>query len=260
MEVLVSTMNQNDYSLIDKMNINSNAIIINQCGENSIKDLTRNNNQIKWINSDEIGLSNSRNMAIKSSTKDICLLADDDLEYIDNYQKIILKQFKLYPNADIITFKVEGINSKFKNYYSKTRKLNYLTSMKVSSVEIAFRTNSIKRNNIKFNKLFGAGSKYYAGEECIFLTDCLKKGLKIRYVPIKIANLYIGNSTWFKGYKEDFFITKGAVFAAMSKWFSIPYILQFALRKYKLYSKEITMITAIDNMLKGRRKYLNEIR
>ena len=30
-------MNQNDYSLIEKMNIKSDTIVINQCNENSIK-------------------------------------------------------------------------------------------------------------------------------------------------------------------------------------------------------------------------------
>lgn len=253
-------MNQDNYSLINRMNLKSHAIIVNQNKKDSRKDLVRNSYRIKWINSNKLGLSKSRNLAIKNSSKDICLLADDDLEYLDNYRETILDQFKLYPEADIITFQVEGINGKFKDYYRKTRELNYLSSMKVSSVEIAFRRKSIQENNIQFNELFGAGARYYAGEESIFLADCLRKGLKIRYVPIKIADLYLGESSWFKGYRKDYFISKGAIFTAMSKLFSLAYILQFALRKYSLYSREMTLVKAVSYMLEGRRKYLNEIK
>ena len=197
-------------------------------------------------------------MAIVNSEADICLLADDDVIYVDNYKDIIVEQFKLYPKADIITFQVEGIEKKFKNYHSKPRKLNYLTSMKVSSVEIAFKSQSIKDTGVRFNEIFGAGAKYFAGEENIFLYDCLKEGLSIQYVPIKIADLHIGESSWFKGFDKEYFIAKGAIFTAMSKSFSIPLIMQFALRKYKLYKDENTIYLVIKYMLEGRKKFLNE--
>ncbi len=53
-------------------------------------------------------------MAIDNAEETICVLADDDLEYLPNYRDIILKHFKLYPDADIIAFQVEGIEGKFK--------------------------------------------------------------------------------------------------------------------------------------------------
>ena len=136
-------------------------------------------------------------MAVENACGEICILADDDLKYLPNYKDIILKQFELNPDIDIITFQVEGIEQKFKNYYPRSRKINFLTSMKISSVEIAFRLNSIKQANIRFNELFGAGAKYCMGEENIFLMECLKKGLKVMYVPVKIAKIHIGQSTWF---------------------------------------------------------------
>ena len=130
--------------------------------------------------------------------------------------------------------------------------------MKVSSVEIAFKSQSIKDTGVRFNEIFGAGAKYFAGEENIFLYDCLKEGLSIQYVPIKIADLHIGESSWFKGFDKEYFIAKGAIFTAMSKSFSIPLIMQFALRKYKLYKDENTIYLVIKYMLEGRKKFLNE--
>lgn len=258
LEVLVSTMNQSDHSLIHKMNLQSDAVVINQCNVNSQIEFLHSQHRIRWINKSERGLSKSRNLAIKSSEADICIISDDDLIYVDDYVEKVKAQFDKYPNADIITFQVEGIEEKFKDYHVEVRDLNYLTSMKVASVEIAFKRESIIRNNIKFDENFGAGAQYQMGEENIFLTQCLKKSLKILYVPVKIADLHIGESSWFKGYNCEFFISKGAQFTAMSSLLSIPYILQFALRKHKLFTNETDIISAIRLMCKGRKLYLSK--
>jgi glycosyltransferase involved in cell wall biosynthesis len=154
-------MHQDNFELIKKMSIASDAVIINQCNYNSLKYIDVDNYKIKWINSKERGLSRSRNMAIENADADICVLADDDLVYISGYEKIILEQFKLNPDYDILTFQVQGIERKFKDYFPKPRNLNYLTSMKVSSVKIAFRRSSIINAGIKFNEMFGSGVKYF---------------------------------------------------------------------------------------------------
>lgn len=258
-QVLVSTMHQRNFDLLKKMNIDTNAIVINQCDENEVFELEFKEKIVKWINNTDRGLSKSRNLALEQACADICIFADDDLIYIENYKNIISEEFKLNPKADVIAFKVDGIERKFKNYHSKPRKLNYITSMKVSSVEIAFKLDSVKNSGIRFNESFGAGAKYSSGEENIFLYDCLKMGLNIQYVPVKISDLHIGDSTWFKGFDREYFITKGAVFTAMSKLLSIPLIIQFALRKYKLYKTDNSIFLGIKYMLEGRKSFLNEV-
>lgn len=259
-QVLVSTMHQKDYSLLEKMNINSDAIVINQCDKNSEDKFQFNNYSVKWFNCLDRGLSMSRNKAIVNASADVCVLADDDLEYIENYNEKIIEQFKLNPQADIIAFQVEGIERKFKNYNYKPKNLNFISSMKVSSVEIAFRLENIKKANVEFNLIFGAGAKYKMGEENIFLTQCLKKGLKIKYIPVKIANLHMDESSWFDGYNKEYFISKGAQFAAMSKIFSFFYVVQYILRKHKVYKKSMKFIDAFRYMKDGRCEYLNRMK
>jgi len=249
-------MHQKDFSLLDKMKVHTDAVVVNQCDSESIEEFVYGEHKIKWINSKERGLSRSRNYAIRNANDDICLLSDDDLEYVVEYEEIILNAFKQYPDADIIAFQVEGIEEKFKDYYPNTRYLNYLTIMKVSSVEIAFRLSSIKET-VEFDEQFGAGSRYSMGEENIFLFNCLKQGMKVLYVPIKIADLHIGESTWFNGYNKRYFNSKGAAFTCMSRLFSIPFIIQFAIRKYKLYHSEATRLQAIRYMLEGRKEFLS---
>ena len=95
------------------------------------------------------------------------------------------------------------------------------------------------------------------GEENIFLYDALKKGKKIYYVPIKIAELKEVESTWFAGYDEVFFISRGANYCAMSRFFSHFLILQFALRKKELYIEKMSTAKAIKYMYKGRKEYLS---
>lgn len=261
LQVLVSTMNQENINLIKKMKINSNAVVINQCEIDSIHKYDINGSFVKWINSKSRGLSRSRNLALKYATEEICLFSDDDEEFVPNYENIILEQFNKYPDADIITFQVEGIESNFKTYPSYPKVINYITSMKISSVEIAFRLKSIREANIQFNEAFGAGSnKYLMGEENIFLFEALKKGLKIVYVPVKIANLHIGESTWFRGYNKDYFVSRGAAFTAMSKKLSLLLIIQFAIRKYKLYNEQTSIIEAIKYMLQGRQEYIKTLK
>lgn len=261
LQVLVSTMHQKGTNLIRKMNINSDAIIINQCERDNIEELNLSGSNIKWINSSTRGLSRSRNLALKNADNQICLISDDDIEYIPNYEKIIVEQFEKFPEADIISFQVEGIDKPFKKYYPKSRKINYITSMKLSSVEIAFRLESIRKHNMFFKESFGAGSsKFIMGEESIFLFEAIRKGLRVIYVPIKIADIHTGESTWFKGFNKEYFISRGAAFTAMSVNMSLLLIFQFAVRRYKLFYRETNIWQAINYMLKGRRQYLIELK
>ena len=227
--------------------------------KNNISKEKNDDYEVIWIDSDERGLSKSRNLAIKNSKADICLIADDDMIYANQYKNIILEQFNLHTNYDILVFQIEGINKKFKKYNKKSKDINFINSMKISSVEIAFRRKKIVENNIEFNELFGAGAKYYCGEENIFLYDAIRKKMKIKYIPIKIADIYLGDSTWFEGYNNRYFITKGAAFTAMSKLFSIPLILQFAFRKRKLYKERISTFKVISLMLYGKKEYLETL-
>lgn len=255
LQVLVSTMKQIDTSLVDRLKINSNCIILNQCNEENIIKVTKQNYNIQMINSKTNGLSKSRNLLINYATDEICLMGDDDLEYVPEYNKIIEAQFDKFPSADIIVFQVEGIERKFKNYPTTAKELNLITSMKVASVEIAFRLNSIKNNNIKFNEKFGSGAKYSMGEENIFLFNCIRNGLRVQYVPIKIADLHIGESSWFKGFNKKFFIDRGASFYAMSSNLAYLLILQYSIRKYNLYKNETSLINAFKYMVRGANEY-----
>lgn len=256
-ELLISTMHQQDYSLLDKMNIHSDAVLINQCDINDKKVFTYNGHRVLWINTTERGLSRSRNMAIRNATADICMIADDDMEYRSNYVDVVCSAFQKN-DADIIGFQVIGIEKEFKKYAEEERRISYLNSMKMASVELAFRRASFIGKNIQFDELIGAGTEFLLGEENALLFQCLRKKLNIYYVPQIIADLHIGESTWFNGRNEQYFMGKGASFAAMNTPFTNLFILQFAIRKRVLYQNEATMWEAICQMMKGKCLYIEK--
>lgn len=107
LEVLLSVMNLNKKNL-DKMNITSKCTVINQCGKEKFEKY-KNFNIYSY---DELGTSNSRNRGLDHITEDIILLCDDDVVYNDNYEKIVLEEFKNNKKADVIILNFNVKNRK----------------------------------------------------------------------------------------------------------------------------------------------------
>ena len=258
LQVLLSAMHLADESYLDTLHVVSDAVVINQCDRTCRRDVNRTagdrRQHVRYIESTQRGLSVSRNMAIRNATADICILCDNDVEYVPGYEEMILSAFEQNPEADLIVFYIRRKEKPQPNYPTK-RWMNYLSVLKIFSPEIAFRRSSVE--GITFNESFGAGSgKYLMGEENIFLYDCLKAHKKILYMPLKIADLREEKSTWFQGYDRKFFFSRGANYAAMSRFFSVPLIWQFAIRKRALYKDNMSLFQAISHMYRGRRDYL----
>jgi glycosyltransferase involved in cell wall biosynthesis len=258
-EVLVSAMYQKDFSLIEKMNLKSDYVIINQTDLSNFPNLNSNKEHKKYISIDERGLSKSRNLAIDNASGDICLIADEDVTYKNNYIDIIKKAYKECPDADVIIFDSDTDCEERKSSRISKKKctIGYLNSLKARSVGITFKRKSIKVKKIEFNTLFGAGSPVFVcGEENIFLYDCLREKLKIYYYPLAILDISFENpSTWYNGFDKKYFITVGAIAYALWKRYYWLYILQFAIRKFSLFKNEISFFEALQIMYAGKKKY-----
>ena len=102
-------MHQDDYSLLDRINLQSEAVVINQCDRESNYIFSVNGHKVTWINTLERGLSRSRNMALKNATADLCVICDDDEVLSDNYPDMINNAYSNLPDADLIVFNVNRI-------------------------------------------------------------------------------------------------------------------------------------------------------
>lgn len=252
LEVLISTINQKDYSLLEKMNIQTDAIVINQCDKNEFKSLYIKGKNIKFISLAERGVGLSRNTALMRATADICLFADDDCIYEDDYEKVILNAFYQKPDADIIFFNVKSANPIRPIYQTKKDgRIRWYNCLKYGTVRIAVKRKVIMKKRIFFSLLFGGGTIYGSGEDSLFIIDCLKNGLKIYAVPSCIGIVEQKESSWFQGYNEKYFFDKGALFTAISNNWYFFLCLQFLLRHNQLYKNNMTFLKTINLMLKG---------
>lgn len=79
-EVLVATMNREEISFLENMNLTTDAVVSNQNKyKEGSKEYISSKQFIYWIDSLERGLSNSRNLALNHAKADICLIAEVDM-------------------------------------------------------------------------------------------------------------------------------------------------------------------------------------
>lgn len=248
-ELLISTMNQVDFSLIEKMNIQSDAIIINQHNHVSYMETKINNFKVRMFTYDERGIGKSRNSAILRSTADICIFVDDDECMVDNYVELVLGAFAKVEKADAIIFNLTNLDhTRDKKKIQKVQKIGFLNYMRYGAPNIAIRRASINCKNIFFSLEFGGGAKYSHGEDTIFLNDCIKNKLKIYGYPEVIGILSENKSTWFTGYDAKYFVDHGELFRMISGKFSCLLSLQLVLRRGKRMCSDIGRVRAFQLM------------
>lgn len=235
-QVLVAAMHQNDHSLIDKMNIKTDAIVGNQCDFDSVEHFEHNSNKITYLNFKERGVGLNRNNSLMRADADVCLFADDDMVYCDDYAKTVQEAFEQIPDADVIVFNlVEDVPTRY--VIKKQTKVNYLNYLRYGTARVAVKLKSVKENAIYFNQCFGGGTEHCHGEDNLFLTACLKNKLKIYAVPQYIAKLTEERqSSWNTGYGEKYIRDQGHLYKAISRRWWRLLCLQDAIRKHHSYN------------------------
>lgn len=249
LDILMSCMHQSDDSLIRSSRITGNAVVINQCDREDFAEFSTENGRVKLYSTTQRGLTKSRNMAISKSDADICLLCDDDEEFVAGYEAAILAAYEQLPQADVVIFKMVN---RVPSFPDEVMELKFPKTMKVSSWQISFRRESLLRSGVRFDELLGAGTGNGAEEELKFLTDCRKAGLRIFYVPTEIASVRQTESTWFAGFTEQFFINRGATTRyILGPGLAALYAVYYVVKKRAMYEKQIAPKNALKAIFKG---------
>lgn len=257
LNVLISCMHETDTSIVARSNIQSDAVVVNQCDTNSVieYDFTNKNGKVchvKFINTTERGLSRSRNMAIANSWGDICLIADDDEKFANNYEDVIIKAFNDI-NSDVIALGFHYTN-RGRNNFNKRTKINWFNFLKICSVQISFKRNSIMTHKIKFAENMGSGTGNGSGEENKFISDCLRNKLLIYAEPCDIAEIdyNIEDSKWFKGYDKSYFVNKGwSIKQSIGVIGALLFSIILCVRRASEINHDINPIKAFIYMTKG---------
>ena len=230
LQVLVAAVNENVEKLAEKMNLETEAIIVNQCDRFAYQEYFHRGRCVHCFSMAERGVGLSRNTALMRAEGEICLFSDEDIVLSSGYEKIILEAFDGNPDADIITFNFKVDPSRATYYNEAKRRIRWYNYGRYPTYAVAARLESLRRANVGFSLLFGGGARYSNGEDSLFLHDCLKKGLHLYAETAQIGEEIYRESTWFKGYNSKFFRDRGVLYHHLYGVLAKPFSLRFLLR------------------------------
>lgn len=211
-QVLVATMRQTDFSLADKMNLQSDAIIANQAKEHQVTEIERDYGHLKMITTPTRGVGLNRNIALLASDADIVLFSDDDMIYYDGLKENVKAAFQQLPQADMIIFGADIMkdNVIVDRRYLPIKKRTLWNSLQYGTYALAIRRDAVLHANLSFHQAFGGGCIYGSGEDSLFICDCFRKKLKVYSHSYVLGICVKDTSSWFHGFNQKYFFDKGA--------------------------------------------------
>lgn len=220
--ILISTMNRSDFSFLDAMFPHHNwrdlnLVIVNQTKKG--QELKSELENIIVVNSYAVGLSKSRNLALKNCKTTYGVIADDDVVYESDFMMIFLEAIQQKPELALYVFKSCDFNNRDRKKYPNSifQFSLPLKKFKPSSIEIMLNIDLVKSKNLKFNENFGLGAYYPVGEEEVFLIDLLTADLKAIFFPKTVVkHLQESSRTKVKDY--DFLKTQLILYYLNNGW------------------------------------------
>ena len=256
LQILISCMNQDVLNLPAKMNLECDAVIVNQCEKDGYEEFTYNTHRIQVYHMSDRGVGLSRNTVLLHAMADIVLFADEDIVYNDGYVQQILGQFEARPDADILIFNMDVIKERATYFTKWEKQVRWYNSGRYPTYSMAVRREKLLAKNVWFSLLFGGGAKYSNGEDSLFIWDCLKKGLKAIALLVMIGKEEARPSTWFNGYNEKFFFDRGVLYQVLYGKMAKPFALRFLWKHKKMMFEDmeackLSMKEAYSLMKKG---------
>ena len=248
-QLLISAVKAEPKELIKKMNVSTDAILINQCEKNDfssfvVQDTKGNDREVKAYSFCERGVGLSRNNALLRANKPISLFSDEDIVYVEDYEKRIIDEFEQHREADVLLFNVEVCEERRTYFNSDFHRVRWYNCGRYPAYAIAIKTEKMHRSNLTFSLLFGGGAKYSNGEDSLFLRDCLKAGLKLYATDVIIGKEEPRESTWFSGYNKKFFYDRGVLYHYLYGVMAKVWGLRFLLKYKSSMCKEISFKNA----------------
>ena len=250
-EMLVSAVNQNTVTLASEMNLEADAVIINQCQEDRYTEYLYQDHMIRCVYSRQKGVGRSRNLALLYAEAQLLLFADEDIRYRDGYAQDIRREFDQHPEADMILFNVrqsEGRETYHNNDFGRVR---WYSCGRYPAYSICVRKKKLQEAGVMFSLLFGGGAQYSNGEDSLFLQECLRKKMRIYHSPIEIGHEIVRKSTWFEGYTDKFFIDRGVLYHFLYGRFASLFALRFLYKNRKTMCRERSLRKCYELMKKG---------
>lgn len=255
--VLISCMNQSDHSIIERSNVQTDVVVVNQCDIDKIEEFDFINQKGKschavFVSTTDRGLSKSRNACISyAKNADICLLCDDDEVLDNNYEENIIQAYDKHPGSIVITFSLIRKDSNV--YYPTTPyKIKFMHCLRTNSLQITFNRHLIIKHKILFDEKLGSGTGNGGGEENAFMLDSYKLGKPMYYEPTIIGTVMPGISQWFDGYNARWLRNFGWTSRRLlGTVLGISYIVYFCFTHKSYYGEYLSFGGALKNAILG---------
>ena len=249
--LLVSALEKNPDELIESMHIASDAVIVNQSNSDSSREVKKDSNRIKIIESPTRGVGVNRNLCIDNSFGDIILFGDDDIVYDKDYAKKVCDEFDKHPEAELITFNVSVCDERRTYTNEGFKKLSSMNIGRYPAYSIAVKRDVLLNKKVRFSPLFGGGAKYSNGEDSLFLKDAFKKKIAMYATDVHIGEEIPRESTWFEGYTEKFFHDRGVLFAFLYPNTALIWAFRFVFLKKNIDTSGVGKKTAWKKIREG---------
>ena len=254
-DFLVTTINKNSDEIINlakEMNISGKAIIRSQFFlQHQFVPFEQKYSELKLISANDVGTSINRNNAFQMSNADYVLFADDDICFVDNYERVLTNVIRnnKYPKAIEFSFFDESGQLVLR----KNKKTKCMSNLKYGVWFLLLsRKEILERFGYKpFNEKFGPGSTFSCGEDSIFRMYFYKKNKSIvgsNYVLGK--NLHKG-STWFVGKTEKYFLDRSATYGYIYPNLYFLFIVRMKIQN--LFNSNCKILKCISSAKKGKK-------
>lgn len=259
-QVLASVMNQSLERIAEKMHLDSDAVIINQCDCYAAEEMRYRDHSIRMYSFPERGIGRSRNEAILRADGDICLFSDEDIVYESGYAEAVAAEFEKNPQADMILFNIAIAEERQTYHIEQHKRVHWYNCGRYGAVSFAVRRESLLASGVTFSLLFGGGARYSNGEDSLFLKEFMKKGYRIYAAPVLIGREEAGESTWFQGYGEKFFHDRGVLYRYLYGRLDCLMALRFLLVHRVKLCADCSIKQAYQWMCEGRKEASGHLR
>ena len=252
LQMLVSALEQDVRALPRKMRLERDAVIINQCGENAYQEYAYRGYTMRCYSFCERGVGRSRNNALLRAEGELVLFSDDDIVYDEGYADAVEREFALHPEADMLLFNVRVRPERRPYHTTAFGRVRLYNCGRYPAYSFAARTRRLREKNLTFSLLFGGGAEYANGEDSLFISDCIRRGLKVYKTPTEIGEEKPERaSTWFHGYTEKFFFDRGVLYHYLYGTLAVPLALRFLGKHGKTMCVGLSFGEAFREMRKG---------
>ena len=204
------------------------------------------------------GLSKNRNNSVRLAkshqAKGYFLIADDDVEFLPDFERKITEAFAKYSNSGILCFQVlsPDLDRPFKNYWTESKSIDIKCIDRISSIEIAGRMEVL--DEIVFDERLGLGAAFPSGEEVAFLADAIRNEIQIQFVPEYIVRHPLetsGKNRKNQFYNESLRLIGGRAYRIYGEKLALSFFLFSALKNYPVYRKQLSFFAYIKSLYQG---------